>query len=602
MFPIFNGFANLPHQVQSGPNPGSATQQGMPSNPAVGTAGNALPNPMQIQSQMGSRAPMPNSTFMMNRSNHILPLQNGHVGIPSMSMPQNCMPNYNPLAVATYLPFGQIPMLQNVNQFNPSPQQGQFFPQNFNQNVGFPNANQFVPMQVLNPAQFVPNNAILCSQNMLQYTNQVIPNMVPVNPSFSGNQQMDVRIQASSSAPQSSNGSQPQPASENLSPSKKFKKAQGHLGKDGGMPLNNGNWNSNSNWNMGRNPNRKASSMGFQKFLSHQMQNAKGKYGLQGDHGGKGVINNEGRTKGPSNFANQNKFEKRRALFMNYTEEEVRQWREQRRKNYPSKGNIEKKLIEKQTESELTERDAKLRRQQLKEILAKQAEMGFEVAEVPSHYLSDSENQVREQEENRKTWAKKGRFSNKFNQRGRFDQNGQPAKKQRLLHKDSSDIPDAGTGKPKIDQNGHLSKQQRFGNRDSSTLSHKRETTLLQKLLSADIRRDKIRLLQVFRFMVMNDFFKDWPDKPLKYPLVMVKETNWEHEVAEQSCPGTAKASKQGTGTMAGDCEDDEDDCADDSYNEGDNHHFQEKAYVANTKGGIVVEIQKPEEEGEIVV
>ncbi|KAF2294824.1 hypothetical protein GH714_020720 [Hevea brasiliensis] len=146
---------------------------------------------------------------------------------------------------------------------------------------------------------------------------------------------------------------------------------------------------------------------------------------------------------------------------------------------------------------------------QLKEILAKQAELGVEVAEIPSHYLSDSEKQVNEREDNRMFVTKKGRFLNKRDRRGRYNRNDRLAKQQTLANKDSSNMSSFNERKP----------------------------TLLQKLLSADIRKDKHHLLQVFRLMVANSFFDDWPEKPLKFPLVVVKEYGREddEQVAENS-------------------------------------------------------------------
>lgn len=47
----------------------------------------------------------------------------------------------------------------------------------------------------------------------------------------------------------------------------------------------------------------------------------------------------------------------------------------------------------------------------------------------------------------------------------------------------------------------------------------------MKKLLSSEIKKDKKHLLQVFRFMVMNSFFESSPDGPLKYPVVIVKES-----------------------------------------------------------------------------
>ncbi|KAK3014420.1 hypothetical protein RJ639_009089 [Escallonia herrerae] len=175
------------------------------------------------------------------------------------------------------------------------------------------------------------------------------------------------------------------------------------------------------------------------------------------------------------------------------------------------------KVAQKMTEPEGTEKDAKLWRQQLKEILAKQAELGCEVAEIPSQYLSDAEKLVHGREEKRRTFNKKGRFQNKFNKRGRLHQNDRFTKKQRSAAHDSYTVTDQNDDSIKTD--GAVN-----NNRSIKPAMNQREPTLLQKLLSADIRRDKSRLLQVFRFMVMNSFFKDWPEKPLRFPLVTVKE------------------------------------------------------------------------------
>ncbi|PON66865.1 Nuclear fragile X mental retardation-interacting protein 1, conserved domain containing protein [Parasponia andersonii] len=194
----------------------------------------------------------------------------------------------------------------------------------------------------------------------------------------------------------------------------------------------------------------------------------------------------------------------RRSLSLTYTEQEILKWREERRKNYPSKGNLEKKLAEKQQDKEVLEREAKIRREQLKDILAKQAELGVEVAEIPGCYLSDPK-QGQGREENGRPLNKKGRLHKKFDKRGRHDKKDRYSKKQRLNDNRSSNVP----------------------------LVSKREPSLLEKLLSADITRDKSHLLQAFRFMVMNSFFKDGPDKRLTFPSVIVKEGSNEDGVVD---------------------------------------------------------------------
>jgi cleavage and polyadenylation specificity factor subunit 4 len=63
-------------------------------------------------------------------------------------------------------------------------------------------------------------------------------------------------------------------------------------------------------------------------------------------------------------------------------------------------------------------------------------------------------------------------------------------------------------------------------------MAKSREPTLLHKLLSSDIKRDRHRLLHTFKFMALNNFFKDWPDKPLQFPIVKVNQIEIEDDVA----------------------------------------------------------------------
>ena len=142
---------------------------------------------------------------------------------------------------------------------------------------------------------------------------------------------------------------------------------------------------------------------------------------------------------------------------------------------------------------------------QLKEVLAKQAELGVEVAEIPSYYLKNSDNQAL-QSEGKNKFTDKRKFQNKFNKKS--DRKGRFAKRQKFDDKDFSESPSL----------------------------KKRKPTLLQKLLSSDVKRDKSHLIQVFRFMVMNSFFKHCLDKPLRYPLVVVKEKGLKFLVKKNTC------------------------------------------------------------------
>lgn len=210
--------------------------------------------------------------------------------------------------------------------------------------------------------------------------------------------------------------------------------------------------------------------------------------------------------------------------------------------------------------------------QELKEILAKQAELGVEVAEIPPEYLSYSEKcdnrkrcgelPIREEAEGASTGKEKS--CNRFNKRGR------PDKKNRSRKKGKSEK--------------HLS---------NTTKLNKREPTLLQKLLKADVKRDKSQLLQALRFMVMNSFFKEWPNTPLKFPSVMVKENGGEINVVDEKSLSTGSFNLQETNNSMVE-NNGSHDVDSDSENDDDDNDNDEKF---NGDGIQVLE----EEEGEII-
>lgn len=206
--------------------------------------------------------------------------------------------------------------------------------------------------------------------------------------------------------------------------------------------------------------------------------------------------------------------------------------------------------------------------QRLKEILAKQAQLGCEVAEIPPGYLSDSEKQGCRKEVGNHALTNKGNFQTKYNKRGRFHQNGRFSKMQQVANHDSSNI---------TNPDEQFSKKQKLRDNDSRTKPtlNKKQPTLLQRLLSADIRKDKHHLLQVFRFMVMNSFFKDWPEKPLSFPLVAVKDNG---EIGYGDYP--------------------DDDGGADYEHEHDAMAKEAVLYLSSLKGG---EPEELEEEGEII-
>lgn len=198
---------------------------------------------------------------------------------------------------------------------------------------------------------------------------------------------------------------------------------------------------------------------------------------------------------------------RRKRLPIVYDANEVKQWVEARKKNYLTSVNINKKLSESQSDNPNKDKDAQLRRQELKEVLAKQEELGFELPELPPGYLSEAEDQCDEKKNNGKPQRRDSRFGNRGNTNKR----------------------------PRYDRGDFQSKRPKAGNRTpgaGGSMIKSREPTLLQKLLSSDIKRDRHRLLHTFKFMALNNFFEDWPEKPLQFPIVKVNQIEIESNIA----------------------------------------------------------------------
>lgn len=132
---------------------------------------------------------------------------------------------------------------------------------------------------------------------------------------------------------------------------------------------------------------------------------------------------------------------------------------------------------------------------------------------MPPHYLSDTEEPVHGNGEdnnsnnNKRAWTKKEKFQNRLDKKGKRGRKGRFSKRQRLED-----------------------------NNSGSTPALNKKKTLLQKLLSKDVKRDKSHLLQVFWFMATNSFFKDWPNEALKFPLFVLRDSGDGNEgVVEKS-------------------------------------------------------------------
>lgn len=299
-------------------------------------------------------------------------------------------------------------------------------------------------------------------------------------------------------------------------------------------------------------PNGESRNTRFQKTNNHPVTNSKGNFR---SFEGKG--SNDKGSKNPHQSKNNPEagVEKQsaRSIPFKYAQEEIQKWRDERRKNFPLRSKIEKKP-ENQANSESVDLEAqKRRKQELKEILAKQAELGVEVAQIPKVYLMDSENQTNETEQNAASAEKSCNNRGGKKQKHLSEPEKQTDETEQNAASAETSYTNRGGGKQKhpleserqtneTKQNAEKSFKKRAGKRQKRNRSNMKQKaegndssprpeiqkknpnpTLLQKLLSADIKRDKSQLLQAFRFMVSNNFFVDPPKKPLEFPSITVK-------------------------------------------------------------------------------
>lgn len=477
MLPSFNGNPN--NQLKN-----NGTNASMPSpQQVIGNPGSFCPNPMQIgpQFQLGALSPQlampnftnPNAYFAPTQ---LFPFPQAHVQNFSCSG-LNPMFAHHAVNSPQLLHNGQfnVPnLVQNVNQLLQM-QMASFGTQNF--------ANVNVPPSMVNRNRNV-QQLIDGNVSKQMHGDDIVAK------DFGGSQQQNLHILYQRDAKLQSNAVE----------------FQGTCN----------NWKRSNKKNIG-NFKGDASQRGFVKKQFHPKQYSKGNFKLHNANQEKGSKNGA-KTFALSDMGKQIQEGKRRPLTLNYTEQEIQQWREQRKKNYPSKANMEKKLKDKSMRPEITDAVANIWRQELKEILEKQAKLGCEVADIPSCYLSDSERQTDGTVKGQNILGKRERFQNKFDKRGKFHQNDQVSTRHR-----------PGYGSANFhDRNDCFAKKQRLANG--------KDPSLLQKLLYSDVKRDKTYLLQTFRFMVMNSFFEDWPSISVRFPVVIIKESG-----DESGCSGKKK-------------------------------------------------------------
>ncbi|KAK8480302.1 hypothetical protein V6N11_044539 [Hibiscus sabdariffa] len=535
MRPRFNSF---PHQPQQNGFQSSSTVGNQCNNninmpmmqPPMDIFNPQLPIPMNNNTNNNpSVMPLLNNVGFMNGANQQFPTPNNSMGFPqfgpilpilnNLSMFQQLATQFNnPLHNLNQPNWLNLPQQNNTALTNGQQQQRQQQQQLFLQKQ-LQNMNQLLNAQLPDLSELVSGGRAMGCFNPTAVQNPhsgfMQPN--PMQPQASQGQQNLIDVNASNL---------PTAAASQVQGDPSFRKPMGSPGKHG----------QNLNIFPGRSARRYRKK--FQQPRLNQVDNAKGAFTSSNGHKRKGIgwsqnffgnsdivfkvgypahhrsfhfsspwvkitgLDNGRTAKFPHSNSENPAKEKRRSLALTYTEQEIRQWREDRKKFYPTKANINKKLSGKVADTEV----AKLRSEQLKEILAKQAELGVEVAEIPSHHLLGSEKKVNGREENCRLSTKRGRFGMRNDKRGKPDMRDCFSKKPSSTTEESFD----------------------------GTCFNKRSPTLLQKLLSAEKRKDKSRLLQVFRFMIMNSFFKDWPEKPLKFPVVVAKVGVSEGEIIEE--------------------------------------------------------------------
>ncbi|PON59141.1 hypothetical protein TorRG33x02_289020 [Trema orientale] len=194
MLPLHNPFPHLSYQVQSSTQ--SPQQQVMAPHSQLGLNNSQVPIPFSNSSMPNVPTSMAPPPGFMNGPNNFYPLQNNHLGAPHLGNLNGPVPQPG----KPHLGFGPQSSVNNINSIATFPIHGQGFghsnlsnlPQ-FNQNVGLifgqicmPNhlqsTNQYLPMQMQNLSQFVPQNAFGVLSQALQPT-------VPQNPAFLANPQ-----------------------------------------------------------------------------------------------------------------------------------------------------------------------------------------------------------------------------------------------------------------------------------------------------------------------------------------------------------------------------------------------------------------------------
>ncbi|KAI5068031.1 hypothetical protein GOP47_0016376 [Adiantum capillus-veneris] len=241
----------------------------------------------------------------------------------------------------------------------------------------------------------------------------------------------------------------------------------------------------------------------------------------------------------------QSTYRGRKALALRSMEdkEDIKRWREERKRSYPTSGNILRKAEkkrERESEGELFDEEAQQRRQRMLDVIAKQKQLGYQVPEIPSHYFRTQNRQSKKSRQDDNARSTTAQEKNSI----RLDDNARPA-----ITQEGNSIVDGSNGKSGIKEagdvssigmqnregsphekkndddnqyhrNGHFKKGHR--NKFSSWQDRRKlhqdshppfarwqRPSLLSQLLIKDIEAENSQLLQCCRFIVNNAFLKD---------------------------------------------------------------------------------------------
>ncbi|PON66866.1 hypothetical protein PanWU01x14_106520 [Parasponia andersonii] len=330
MLPLHSPFPHLSYQVQNSTQ--SPQQQVMAPQSQLGLNNSQVPIPFSNSSMPNVPTSMAPPPGFMTGPNNFYPLQNNHLGTLNGPVPQPGKP---------HLGFGPQSSVNNINSIPTFPIHGQGFghsnlsnlPQ-FNQNVGLtfgqfcmPNhlqsTNQFLPMQIQNLPQFVPQNAFGVLSQAFQAT-------VPQNPAFLGNPQFGTincnHIQHQSNQNQhifplpgiDVNTLKPSPAasrqlqgnsSTNIQPELTINlQPPGFMGTQGNYTSNRKNPSSK---NFARNAKRGMPQGGFQKSQCHRTKHGNKMFGFSNAHNGRGPTNEKSGRFAGGNSVNQGREQRR---------------------------------------------------------------------------------------------------------------------------------------------------------------------------------------------------------------------------------------------------------------------------------------------------